>query len=263
LGVSEAAIPDSNDESHWFKSHYESAAHEVIDFLASDGFDMAGRQIADVGCGDGIMDLGLIHKARPAHLTGFDIASTDVEYLLAEARRSGVAQELPPNLEFVTSGVRDIPADDEVFDFVVSWSTFEHVEDPTALASEIRRVLRRDGVLFLQLWPFYYSAHGAHLWTWFPDGWEHLREPSDLLETRIAANSGRASPTWTRARIDDLRTLNRLTVDGLEQALHDAGLRVAKAELLGGSMHPPPDIDDVRLVDLAIEGIKLIAARTD
>lgn len=53
------------------------------------------------------------------------------------------------------------------YDVVVTWSALEHVAEPVSMLREIRRILRPGGVLFLQLWPFYYSDRGSHLWPRF------------------------------------------------------------------------------------------------
>ena len=63
-----------------------------------------------------------------------------------------------------------IPAADDAFDVVLSWSAFEHIEDPPAVMREIARVLRPDGVFLLQLWPFYHSEHGSHSGSGSPRG---------------------------------------------------------------------------------------------
>ena len=134
-----------------------------------------GKRVADIGCGEGITDLGLVVRAAPAELIGYDVNATDTAHLLAEARREGVAEALPDNLRFAVSEPTVIPAEDDAFDVVLSWSAFEHIDDPPAVMREIARVLRPDGVFLLQLWPFYNSEQGSHLWLWFPVGFALFR----------------------------------------------------------------------------------------
>jgi ubiquinone/menaquinone biosynthesis C-methylase UbiE len=248
------------DDAEWFRVHYVDGAGQILDFMGGDGLGIEGKRVADIGSGDGIIDIGLVHQGKPAALTGFDIVATDPQALLAAARAAGVADELPPELEFRKCEPTSIPADDDSFDVVTTWSTFEHVSDPEAVAFEIRRILRYEGVLFLQLWPFFRSEHGSHLWTWFPEGYAQLRLTPEEIEARIAAEPERASQKWARDRLVDFRSLNRLTVDGLEDALDKAGLTITKIELLTAPVHMPLDVlHDYRIVDLAISGIKLLA----
>ena len=53
------------DTSEWFKEHYESAASQITEFLAGDRISLAGQRVADIGCGDGLIDLGVVHQCRP------------------------------------------------------------------------------------------------------------------------------------------------------------------------------------------------------
>jgi hypothetical protein len=66
-------------------------------------------------------------------------------------------------------------------DVVITWSVFEHVSNVPELLAEIRRVLVNDGLLFIQIWPLFFSEHGSHLWPWFDEPFPHLRlEDEDL-----------------------------------------------------------------------------------
>jgi SAM-dependent methyltransferase len=250
-----------DDPSVWFREHYRAVPSQINEFFESVGLTLDGQQIADVGSGDGIVDLGLVHLARPARLVGFDVRATDPAVLLARARVAGVADRLPEELSFRSCTDLQLPAEDATFDRVVSWSTFEHVSDPVATASEIRRILRPDGVLFLQLYPFYHSAHGSHLWTWFPEGFEQLRRTPGDIEAAVRGSPEVASADWTEARLEDFHSLNRITVDGLQGALEEGGLQIRLVELMTHRFFLPPDVGRHRVLDLAIDGIKLLAIR--
>lgn len=245
----------------WFDDHFAYAADDIIAFLAGDGIMLAGREVADVGAGDGIIDLGLALKARPARLVGYDINPTDRAHLLEQARKYRVARELPPNLEFVQSDVTRIPAEDESFDAVITWSAFEHVADPPVLMAEIKRILRPGGVLFLQLWPFYRSEHGGHLWEWFPgEAFVALRHSPDEVAAVMRENP-RGEVDWAEGRLRDYRELNEITLDELQQAVVGAGFHIGKVELLTNAVHLPPGLDRrFPLSNLMIAGVKLLAS---
>lgn len=246
------------ETSAWFAEHYKDAADQIIDFLAGDGISMAGRQVADIGCGDGIIDLGVAHKAEPGHLVGFDVVPTDTDWLLDRARAEGVCEELPSCLEFRTCGPRTLPADDDAFDFMFTWSAFEHVEDPIAVFREIHRVLRPSGILMLQIWPLYHSEHGAHLWQCIPDQFVHLIK--DPAEIKAAVRSTTRYPEETIEEfLEVFDTLNRVTLDDLQRAMLAASLRVAKIEIQSESVHIPPELARRPLSQLGISGIKLLA----
>lgn len=245
------------DTSAWFVEHYEDAASQVIDFLGGDGISMTGHRVADIGCGDGIIDLGVAHKAKPRSLVGFDIVPTDVGWLAERARAEGVG-ELPDCLEFRTCDPLKIPAEDDSFDFVFTWSAFEHVVEPVPVLQEINRILRPGGILMLQIWPLYASEHGAHLWQCIPDTFVHLlRSPAEIDE-KVRATT-RHSPEQIEEFLEVFHELNRLTLDDLQRCMLAASLRVAKLEIQSESVHIPPELARRSLSQLGISGVKLLA----
>ncbi len=142
------ASPTRSPESQWFWDHYDEAAGQIIDVFAAEGISLTDRLVADVGCGDGIMDLGVLHKAKPRTLVGFDLNPTDVEYLQRQARQEGVAESDWTGLRFKRSEVNRLPAEDGAFDFAFSWSAFEHISQPIEVLREIRRILSPGGRSF-------------------------------------------------------------------------------------------------------------------
>ncbi len=259
--ISASYLTDLNQDEldQWFREHYEDAPRQIVNFFDDEALSFTGARVADIGSGDGIMDLGLMHQAAPDYLAGFDIHRTDETALLEVARAAGVADKLPDGLEFFECEDRHIPAEDHSFDRVISWSTFEHVKDPTAVVREIRRILRPTGILFLQLYPFFRSAHGSHLWTWFPEGFAQLRMTREEIEARVRQEPDRSSAAWAHGRVEDLRSLNEITLDGLQDALYQGGLTVTKVELLTSPLHLPLDLQQYRIADFVISGIKLVA----
>ena len=256
-GAAAATGPPGADT--WFSEHYDFAAARVIEFMAMDGITLEGKEVADIGAGDGILDLGLVHKAKPARLVGFDLNVTNADILLESASRQGVCDTLPGALEFEASQPNGIPAEDRSFDVVVSWSAFEHIGDPLGVLREARRVVRDDGVMFLQVWPFYYSQFGSHLRDWFPDGWEHLQRTPEEIEAEIRASDVH-TPQWADVMLHEFRELNKVTVDDLGRALVEAGFAVRRLNLLTRAVPLPPEpASRIALSALGIEGVELTA----
>ena len=238
----------------WWSDHYDAAAQQIVDFLDDAGIPLAGCALADVGSGDGIIDLGVLHKAEPARIIGYDVNLTDREQLKQRAAAAGAGVDVPDDdvLTFVESLPNKLPAADATFDMVFSWSTFQEVANPTALLAEVRRVLRPAGTFFLQIWPLYHSLHGGGLWESIREPFPHLRYSEQELRERLAGGDA-----WDR-----FRRLNQLTLDQLDRALLMAGLRVAKIELSSETVALPADIGHVPLSALAISGVKLLAVPT-
>lgn len=245
-------------EQRWFWQHYRDAAGQIVNFCQAQEVALAGREIADVGCGDGIMALGLCQHARPKRLVGFDIVATNTEILLERARSAGVAEALPAELEFRASEPVRLPAEDDAFDFVYSWSAFEHIATPAEVLGEIRRVLRPGGSFFLQLWPFYRSAHGSHLWDWFNDEFHHLTASMPDTVAAVQA-SDRHSPEHTAYMVREFQHLNQVTLDELQRAALAAGFTVSAFELITAPVKLTPALQRYAWCDLAVGGIKLLA----
>jgi ubiquinone/menaquinone biosynthesis C-methylase UbiE len=254
-----ASSPASRSpESQWFWEHYEMAADEIVEIFAAEGISLTDRAVADVGSGDGIIDLGVMHKARPRRLVGFDLNLTDTEYLARRAQEEGVNHSDWGGLSFDRSEVARLPADDGAFDLVFSWSGFEHISRPSEVLREIRRILDPDGVFFLQLYPFYLSARGSHLWEWFPEDYHHLQRPeSEIVEELHASDLKPAD--WTQMMAREFQHLNRITVDELQRSMLAAGFVVRRLELMASPSQLTPELERYSWLDLGISGIKLIA----
>lgn len=245
----------ANDEV-WFNAHFEQAAEQVIEFFGGDGISLEGKTVADIGCGDGIIDLGVALKAKPDRLVGFDILTHDIEELRERAAKFAGVEKLPDNLFFCMSETTRLPAEDDEFDYVISWSAFEHIEDPVAILHEIRRVLRPHGVLFIQLWPFYHSAHGTHLVDWFPEGFAQFRFSHHEIVRRLRSSG---EQQMASDMLEAYRTLNGITADGLQDALRQAGFRIVKVALQADAVHIPGEASHLPLSQVAVSGIKLLA----
>lgn len=93
-----------------------------------------GAALLDLGCGEGLLAL---LKRKDVHLTGIDLSQD----LIDMASRNGYDVACVGQLTA-------LPFPDASFDYVVSLDVFGHVDfaDKDALLSEIRRVLRPDGI---------------------------------------------------------------------------------------------------------------------
>jgi ubiquinone/menaquinone biosynthesis C-methylase UbiE len=245
-------------QSQWFWEHYELAAGQIVEAFDALELSLSDKTIADVGCGDGIMDLGLFDKVGPAKLVGFDLNRTNTEILYERAREEGVDAAARAGLSFERSDVGRLPAEDGAFDFAFSWSAFEHISRPIEVLREIGRVIAPGGAFFLQLLPFYFSAKGSHLWEWYPENFHHLgRAESEIVDELLASELNPPERTELMAR--EFRHLNRLTVDELQRATLAAGFVVRRLELLTSPTLLTPELARYSWLDLGVSGITLIA----
>jgi len=117
-----------NTESrHWW---FTVRRNLVIDCLAA--YSKSGF-VLDVGSGGG-------NTAVAAKKLGHTVVCIDIsEKAVKEARGKG--------LEAYQGDMRSLPFSDYTFDFALALDVFEHVEDDIAAIAEIKRVLKKDGIL--------------------------------------------------------------------------------------------------------------------
>lgn len=257
-GISVAHEVDREADS-WFWNHYEWAAQQVIEFMGAAGLGLDGRDVADVGCGDGITDLGLVSHASPRRLVGFDVNPVDIRHLLNRAKANLDIESLPENLEFTPCEPDHLPAEDASFDVVVTWSAFEHIADPVSVLGEVRRVLKPDGTLFLQLFPFYHSQHGSHLEEWYPEGFIQYKKSPAEIRSEVLSRS--ANPGWAEYMLNEFEHLNKVTLDELGHALRRSGFVVTRLHLVHHTINVPWEARDVDLSLLANAGVMLLAVK--
>jgi len=244
----------------WWESHYQSAVDQAVLELEGSGVPIEGRDLLDIGCGDGIISLGLLRRGGFASVTGMDIVATDTAFLDAEAVRHGVAPVGPDDaLRFVTSVPDSAPFPDASFDLAAAWSVFEHVTEPRPLLRDVRRVLRPGGVLFIQVWPLWFSEHGSHLWPFFDETFVHLTKTPDQVMEHLLGRID--DPALAQSMFDLYESCNRHTVDDIQAALLDAGFGIGKVTLTGASVHVPPALQAIPLSRLAIDGCTILAVR--
>ena len=98
-----------------------------------------GKDVVDVAAGEGYGSALLAQVAR--RVIGVEMATDAVEHAITAYGR--------PGLHFVRGDVRHLPLQSNSADVVVSFETIEHLYEHELFLSEIRRVLRRDGVLII------------------------------------------------------------------------------------------------------------------
>ncbi len=224
-----------------FRSEYDYALFEyyrsakVIAFLERAGVAIDGR-ILDAGCGGGGMPLSLAEHAN--EVIGIDPIDRFGQAGVVLARERGLTR-----LHFARADGMALPFAAGAFDLVLSHAVIEHVADAPLYLRECRRVLNKDGRIFLSTAP-YLSFAGAHL--------PRLRVPVPihlLFGRAVAFRTFRLlarhapgvlkEPAHENSFIRDARNgvvkeddlLEKVTVRRLRGQIADAGLRVVREEL--------------------------------
>lgn len=101
-----------------------------------------GMRLLDVGCGGGSITLGLARAVAPGETVGIDLSGPSIEHARELASTQGVA-----SVRFEAGDAAKLPFEDGSFDAVFAHAVLQHVEDPSKVARELRRVLRPCGVI--------------------------------------------------------------------------------------------------------------------
>lgn len=237
-------ISDNQIKAHAdrrFRSEYDYALFEyyrsakVIAFLERAGVAIHGR-VLDAGCGGGGMPLSLAEHAD--EVVGIDPIDRFGQAGVLLARERGLKQ-----LHFARADGMALPFASGAFDLVLSHAVIEHVADAPLYLRECRRVLKKDGRLFLSTAP-YLSFAGAHLPRLKVPVPLHLlfgrpiafrtfrwlaRHAPGVLKEPAHENSFIRDARNGIAKHDDL--LELVTVRRLREQIAGAGLTVVREEL--------------------------------
>ncbi len=102
----------------------------------------AGMTLLDCGCGPGTITVGLARATAPGAVTGIDFEKSQLEIARENATKLGIG-----NVIFECGDAYDLPYQDDGFDAVFSHAMLEHMYDPIAVLTEMRRVLKPGGLV--------------------------------------------------------------------------------------------------------------------
>jgi SAM-dependent methyltransferase len=117
-------------------------AHEFIRWLAVP----EDRDWLDVGCGTGALSQTIFELQKPKSVKGIDRSEEHVK----------TAQHLVnyPNAEFETGDAQALPVDSGSLDVAVSGLVLNFVPQPEQMVSEMKRVVRKNGIVALYVWDY-------------------------------------------------------------------------------------------------------------
>ena len=146
-----------------------------------------GLDLLDVGCGPGTITKELAPAVAPGRVVGIDREPAVIE----EAGRGSDG-----SVRFARGDVYRLDFAPATFDVVHAHQVLQHLSDPVAALTEMRRVLRPGGLLAVRD-----ADYGAFVW----DPAEHRLDRWREIYTQVAtrngadANSGRRLPSWVAA----------------------------------------------------------------
>lgn len=243
-----------HSKDSWFYSHFVMAAYEIGEQL--DRFTSLDQsRVLDFGCGDGFTALG-VSRFKVREIVGVDL--NDAFRFLSEIAYRNLGQgSLPRNISFLkVDDGKSLPFENDSFDAAYAWSVLEHVQDVESVLLGLHRILKPDGILFIQIEPLYYSPFGSHLQRLIPEPWAHLMIVEDAFLERAwnapdhvaedkkdLAYQKNVFIDFKKYLISEYQNLNRLTASELSATARKSGFNVvAQEERQGYSYHPPTEL---------------------
>jgi ubiquinone/menaquinone biosynthesis C-methylase UbiE len=103
-----------------------------------------GLSVLDCGCGPGSITLGIAEAVYPGNTVGIDFGESQIAR--AKAAISGTSQA---NVSFQMAACYSLPFSADTFDRVFSHALFEQLSEPVRAMTELRRVLKPNGIVGL------------------------------------------------------------------------------------------------------------------
>jgi ubiquinone/menaquinone biosynthesis C-methylase UbiE len=124
-------------KSGWW---FGNARNNLVIFILKDLLDViVGKKILDVGCSEGAFLDRL--KTEKADFSAIDFDNQAIEF----CRKRGYSKEVK------FGSILDIPYKENSFDCVTALDVIEHIDDDNKALSEMKRVCKKNGIIFLIL----------------------------------------------------------------------------------------------------------------
>lgn len=108
--------------------------------------EVQGMAVLDAGCGTGIFSV-IFARNGAGRVVGIDISPGSLETARGLKEKFNLA-----NVSFERQDMLQLPFADGTFDIVWAWGTVHHTTDPLRAISELARVLRPGGSIFLAVY---------------------------------------------------------------------------------------------------------------
>lgn len=123
----------------WHIEAFQAAIYELVEAAAP-------ASVLDAGCGEGFLAAYLHAQDASLRIEGLDADPGAVAF--AQEHHAGAAR-------FQTGDVFALPFPDDAFDLVICSEVLEHLQEPAAALTELKRVARRHVLVTVPLEPYF------------------------------------------------------------------------------------------------------------
>ena len=117
------------------------AQKNLTDFCISRFTSLKGKNVLEIGCGNGVQAKYILAKYSPASMTAIDLNSKNIEIAKAEVKKRGIK-----NIIFKVDDAQKLSSiENKSMDFIISIESAFHFPDKASFLREIFRVLKPGG----------------------------------------------------------------------------------------------------------------------
>ena len=186
-------------------------------------FRVENKKILDIGCGD--------YASLSCYLSGFKNA----QVYAGDINPSSVAnaKKITKRVNFSVFPAEALPFKDNFFDFVFILDVLEHVNNPLLALKEAKRVVKKNGFIFIEFSPYYAYPTGHHLYPLgFPLGLLPFQFIPINLTEKIVVNAKFDIKNLGNYLFKQFKSLNKITIKKFKLISKKVGLKLIKEEYL-------------------------------
>jgi len=188
-----APILSANADPIYYDEHFEKLQRSYTQWWPEYGYDEYSTWTRGY---ERTMKLLAISDLRTRDLSVFEAGCGDgmTSYVIASYGKRGKVvlndtedwrDKRAMSLPFLKGNICErLPVDSESFDLAITYNTFEHIEDPGAAFSELVRLCKRGGYIYIDFNPLYCSPLGLHAFSFLMPYPQFLFSPS-LIEAKV------------------------------------------------------------------------------
>jgi 2-polyprenyl-3-methyl-5-hydroxy-6-metoxy-1,4-benzoquinol methylase len=149
--VLEPEVMDTEEEARVYDAMDHSAVNAVFvaDFLAAHG-PCRGGEVLDVGTGTALIPIALARADAKVRVRAIDLARHMIELSRRNISEAGLAGRIVAELADAKDLARQVGAEVEGFEAVISNSIVHHVPEPRTVLREMARLVAPGGTLFVR-----------------------------------------------------------------------------------------------------------------
>jgi len=208
-------IPSVGTEDY-FKWRVRRCAQIVS--LANEYTALVGKEVLDLGCGEGALSFLLSKDGARVHAV--DISVSRLEQMRNFCR--GMDIDIRKVLN------ESLPYPDETFDVIFCFDVIPQVTDYSRSLREMGRCVRKEGHVFVEMLPYYSLISGHHLYTYTLLPAQYL--PRGFMKWWLFRKEPRGEHPGERW--STFVALNRITVKKFRKAAADGGFSIVQENFL-------------------------------